>query len=245
MLLAQRPLWSVVMRKRRDLTDSCLNYGKQKKVVSLFLFFLVALIAPATGSIWVHLSQSRHSGGPRCPLRLQGISMLQCGSLLLWKKELTLPTALSGPSQSSNPAPHLLYPSKMPWSTETVGLHVHRETENRLTQQIEKMPLLNIGVTRLSAQVESTFFLKKKKEPSLQVETTETQKSSQLPSAFQPMLNVRAGYQAVRLNGSRASLASYFKSLRSYSNTQLLWCKQRPLVTHYYSYGVYKSATLM
>lgn len=35
------------------------------------------------GSIWVHLSQTRQAGGPLCPLWLQGLSVLQCGSLLL------------------------------------------------------------------------------------------------------------------------------------------------------------------
>lgn len=35
------------------------------------------------GSIWVHLSKA---GGPLCPLGLQGLRVLQCGSLLLWKR---------------------------------------------------------------------------------------------------------------------------------------------------------------
>lgn len=38
------------------------------------------------GSIWVHLSQPRQAWGPLCPLGLQGLSVLQCGSLLLWKR---------------------------------------------------------------------------------------------------------------------------------------------------------------
>lgn len=38
------------------------------------------------GSIWVHLSRPRQAGGPLCPLGLQGLSVLQCGSLLLWKR---------------------------------------------------------------------------------------------------------------------------------------------------------------
>lgn len=59
------------------------------------------------------------------------------------------------------------------------------------------------------------------------------------------MPNVSPGYHAPQLNGSRVSLAGYLESLRSYSNTQLLWCKQRRLVTRYYRYGVYKNATLM
>lgn len=113
------------------------------------------------------------------------------------------------------------------------------------SRQIEKMLLLNICVIRLSARAQRDKWRAYSSENLPAGETTAMQRSSRLPSTFQPMLNVRAGYPAARLNGSRASLASYFKSLRRYSNTQLLWCKQRPLVTRYYSYGVYKSATLM
>lgn len=68
---------------------------------------------------------------------------------------------------------------------------------------------------------------------------------STLPSTFHSMPNVSLGYRAAQLNGSRVSLACYLKSLRSYSNTQLLWSKQRQLVTRYYRYSVYKNATLM
>lgn len=67
--------------------------------LSLSLFWTshcLNVALPLQGSIWVHLSQVRHAGGPLCPLRLQGLSMLQC-------EFLSLPR-LSGPSQISHPA---------------------------------------------------------------------------------------------------------------------------------------------
>ena len=70
------------------------------------------------------------------------------------------------------------------------------------------------------------------------------QPCASIPSTFHSLPDVSPGYQAAQLNESRVSLACYLKSLRSYSNTQLLWCKQRQPVTHYYRYGVYKNATL-
>lgn len=90
--LAWRPLWSVVMRKHRNQKDNSLNQG-QKKIGKPPLFLSLPPTPPPSiphracsafaGSIWVHLSRA---WGPLCPLGLQGLSMLQCGSLLLWKR---------------------------------------------------------------------------------------------------------------------------------------------------------------
>lgn len=66
--------------------------SKKKKQRKVFFFFLQAYFpwlgrSAFVGSIWVHLSQPRHPWGPLCPLRLQGLSVLQSGSLLLlWKR---------------------------------------------------------------------------------------------------------------------------------------------------------------
>ena len=105
------------MRKRRIPTDSRLRRGMEAVGLHHLLLFCVPLslslflssyrppwlsLQIRGGSIWVRLSQPSELGALPCPLGLQGLSVLQCGSLLLLGKDRgsCLPTGLSGPSQS-------------------------------------------------------------------------------------------------------------------------------------------------
>lgn len=164
MLLARRPLWSVVMRKHRNLTDNHLNYGEKKlkrKNRERSSFFSTSLL-PAAWSLCFcgkHLGSfipARHPWGPLCPLRLQGLSVLQSGSLLLlWKRGAQACwLACLATSQSSHaPFPLLCQapsPSQMPWSMVSVALHVNWKILNRFIQKLQwRQPALRFrGISR-------------------------------------------------------------------------------------------------
>lgn len=92
--IAWRPLISSYEKAQES--DRFNQRRKSITEVSLLFFCLYHLLPPPSfpqpgrsafaGSIWVHLSQTRQAEGPLCPLGLQGLSVLQCGSLLLWKR---------------------------------------------------------------------------------------------------------------------------------------------------------------
>lgn len=87
MLLAWRPLWSAVMRKRRNLKDNCLNQAQKKnKNRKASSFSVSATYSPALFSLTVLALHLREASGfiyPRLedPCALSGCRVWACFSV--------------------------------------------------------------------------------------------------------------------------------------------------------------------
>lgn len=118
MLLAWRPLWSVVMRKRRNLKDNCLNQGQKKnKNRKASTTYSPALI-PSPCSLCIcgkHLGSFIPGWRTPVPSRVAGSERASVWLLVVVEeRSLSLPTSLSGPSQSSHPPHPLLHQAPRP-----------------------------------------------------------------------------------------------------------------------------------
>lgn len=153
MLLARRPLWSVVMRKRRNLTDNCLNQREKKKRGKPPLFLSLPPTSPALiPSAWSLCICGKHLGsfiptqaGWRTPVpsRVAGPERASVWVLVVVEeRSSSLPASLSGPSQSSHPPLPLFHqapgPSQMPLSMVNVALHLNWKILNRFIQKLQR-----------------------------------------------------------------------------------------------------------
>lgn len=156
-LHALRPLWSVVMRKPRNLTDNCFNHRerereREKRGKPPLFPFLPPTPPPSlpqpgrsafAGSIWVHLSPN--PGRLEDPCALSGCRVragFSVGPCCCERVRGGLPTSLSGPSQSSHPPsplpPQAHRPSQMPLSMVSVAFHQKWKILNRFIQKLQR-----------------------------------------------------------------------------------------------------------
>lgn len=269
------------MRKRRILTDNCLNQGikgEKKRGNPHFLLFLPPTPPPSfprpgwfrvCGKHMASFISTKAGWGPSVPSLVAGFERASVWVLVVRKKSWSVWTISK---LASHPLPRLGQATdhpRCPKGMVSVALHLNGRILNRFMQKLQwrqaagkvwrpctvwRGRVSSWSAVSVSVALIVTVFCiheRSQAEGALEAEwqvkwLRRPEQLHRLPwCGVHSVPDVSVGYQAARLNGSRVSLAAYLKSPRSYSNTQLLWCKQRQLVTHYYRYGVYKNATLM